>query len=83
MCVHQGISSEWLPSNVDVFWNSIIYSKMPCGNIRKMVCEAQNAINLPTDCWECFNHPPYSPHLMPSNFHLFRTLKNGVSGNYF
>jgi histone-lysine N-methyltransferase SETMAR len=25
--------------------------------------------------WEVFNHPPYSPDLAPSDFHLFLHLK--------
>ena len=31
--------------------------------------------------WEVFNHhPPYSPNLMPSDFHLFLHLKKFLSG---
>jgi hypothetical protein len=26
--------------------------------------------------WELFDHPPYCPHLAPSNYHLFTYLKN-------
>jgi len=25
--------------------------------------------------WEIFNHPPYSPDLAPSNYHLFTKMK--------
>ncbi|PNF33163.1 hypothetical protein B7P43_G13585 [Cryptotermes secundus] len=30
--------------------------------------------------WEVFNHPPYSPDLAPSDFHLFLHLKKFLSG---
>jgi histone-lysine N-methyltransferase SETMAR len=26
--------------------------------------------------WELFDHPPYSPNLMPNDYHLFTFLKN-------
>jgi histone-lysine N-methyltransferase SETMAR len=29
--------------------------------------------------WTLLTHPPYSPDLAPSDFHLFRVLKNAVS----
>ena len=30
--------------------------------------------------WEVLMHPPYSPDLAPSNYHLFRSLKNSQVG---
>jgi len=30
---------------------------------------------ITTFCWEQFDHPPYSPHLAPSDFHLLLHLK--------
>ncbi|PNF25373.1 hypothetical protein B7P43_G10916 [Cryptotermes secundus] len=30
--------------------------------------------------WELYNHPPYSPDLTPSDFHLFLHLKKFLSG---
>lgn len=30
--------------------------------------------------WETMEHPPYSPDLAPSDFHLFRSLQNFLSG---
>jgi hypothetical protein len=32
--------------------------------------------------WE-FHHPPYSPHLTPSDFHLFLHLKPFLAGRRF
>ncbi|KAJ4439635.1 hypothetical protein ANN_07763 [Periplaneta americana] len=33
--------------------------------------------------WEIFDHPPYSPDLAPSNFHLFTKLKDFLCGTRF
>jgi [histone H3]-lysine36 N-dimethyltransferase SETMAR len=33
--------------------------------------------------WEQLPHPPYSPDLAPSDFHLFRSLSNYLKGKQF
>jgi histone-lysine N-methyltransferase SETMAR len=33
--------------------------------------------------WEILNHPPYSPDLAPSDYHLFRSLQNNLDGKKF
>jgi len=33
--------------------------------------------------WEQFDHPPYSPDLVPSDFHLFLYLKSFLAGRWF
>ncbi|UYV78710.1 hypothetical protein LAZ67_16002506 [Cordylochernes scorpioides] len=33
--------------------------------------------------WEIFTHPPYSPDLAPSDFHLFPALKLHFGGKHF
>jgi histone-lysine N-methyltransferase SETMAR len=33
--------------------------------------------------WEVFEHPAYSPDLAPSDFHLFRKLKEFLGGRRF
>ena len=30
--------------------------------------------------WEILQHPPYSPDISPSDFHLFRSLQNSLNG---
>ena len=33
--------------------------------------------------WEVLIHPPYSPDIAPSDFHLFRSLQNSLNGKSF
>lgn len=33
--------------------------------------------------WEVMAHPPYSPDLAPSDYHLFRSLQNFLNGKTF
>ncbi|GFU36090.1 histone-lysine N-methyltransferase SETMAR [Trichonephila clavipes] len=33
--------------------------------------------------WKVLDHPPYSPDLVPSDFHLFRYLKSHLGGKSF
>ena len=33
--------------------------------------------------WEVLAHPPYSPDIAPSDFHLFRSMKIALSGERF
>jgi len=33
--------------------------------------------------WEILTHPPYSPDLVPSDYHLFRALQNFLNGKNF
>lgn len=33
--------------------------------------------------WEVLDHPPYSPNLAPSDFHLFGPLKKFLGGKRF
>ena len=33
--------------------------------------------------FQCLDHPPYSPHLAPSDYHLFRGLKIQLKGRHF
>ena len=33
--------------------------------------------------FQCLDHPPYSPDLAPSNYHLFPVLKKQMKGRHF
>lgn len=47
-------------------------------HIARMTKEA-----IQTLAWEVLPHPPYSPDLAPSDFHLFRSLSNALRGVSF
>ena len=38
---------------------------------------------IQTHGWEVLPHPPYSPDLAPTDFHLFRSLSNAMHGISF
>ena len=52
------------------------------GHGRKSVAVATKDL-LKKFNWEVFDHPPYSPDLAPSDFHLFRKLKAWLGGQRF
>lgn len=33
--------------------------------------------------WDVLPHPPYSPDIVPSDYHLFRSLQNSLNGKKF
>ncbi|EFN76526.1 Histone-lysine N-methyltransferase SETMAR, partial [Harpegnathos saltator] len=33
--------------------------------------------------WDVLTHPPYSPDIAPSDYHLFRSLQNYLNGKNF
>jgi len=43
----------------------------------------QTTATLRSFKWEVLQHPPYSPDLAPSDFHLFDPLKHHLSGERF
>ena len=38
---------------------------------------------LETFKWEVLPHPPYSPDIAPSDYHLFRSMMHGLSEQHF
>lgn len=38
---------------------------------------------LQTLKWEVLHHPPYSPDVAPSDYHLFRSMTHGLADQHF
>ncbi|GBM70796.1 hypothetical protein AVEN_127342-1 [Araneus ventricosus] len=53
-----------------------------CDNARPHTAAATQEL-LDQFRWEIFDHPPYSPDLPPSDFHLFLKLKEFLGGKRF
>ena len=70
-----------------------ILKEKHCGKITKGVfflhdnALAQRALatqkKLAYLCFQCLDHPPYSPDLAPSDCHLFSGLKKRLEGRHF
>ena len=45
-------------------------------------CKVRSVI-LPSFKWDILDHPPFSPDLAPSDFHLFLQLKKHLNGKKF
>jgi transposase len=52
------------------------------GNARPHTANTAKAAIQELD-WEIFPHPPYSPDIAPSDYHLFRSLSNNLRGVFF
>jgi len=51
-------------------------------NIRQCTTAAMQNLNM-TFGWEQFDHPPYSPHFAPSDFHSFLHPKSFLASQCF
>ncbi|UYV67449.1 hypothetical protein LAZ67_5000633 [Cordylochernes scorpioides] len=49
----------------------------------KVTISAGKVMAMENFKWEIFTHPPYSPELAPSDFHLFPALKWHLRGKHF
>ncbi|UYV63272.1 hypothetical protein LAZ67_2003605, partial [Cordylochernes scorpioides] len=49
----------------------------------KVTISAGKVMAMENFKWEIFTHPPYSPELAPSDFHLFPALKLHLGGKHF
>ena len=47
-------------------------------HVGKVVKEASEALN-----WDVLPHPPYSPDIAPSDYHLFRSTAHGLAEEHF
>jgi len=52
-------------------------------NARSHVAAPVKRYYLETLKWEVLTHPPYSPDIAPSDYHLFRSMTDGLSEQHF
>ncbi|GFY21320.1 histone-lysine N-methyltransferase SETMAR [Trichonephila clavipes] len=92
----RGISSKFTIDILDIYCQRLDYLKLAIDqkwpeldNRRGVVFHQDNArghMSIVTRQklkeleWEVLMHPPYSPDLAPSDYHLFRSLQNFLSG---
>lgn len=58
--------------------NVIFHQDNARPHVSKMTIEKLNSFS-----WEILPHPPYSPNIAPSDFHLFRSMQNFISGKIY
>jgi len=58
-----------------------ILKEKRCGKDTKGVLATQK--KLAYLGFQCLDHPPYSPDLAPSNYHLFPGIKKQLKGRHF
>jgi hypothetical protein len=69
-CLERNVVSEVFPLEIS---QRLIYLVVSVGT--RVVMQEQQ--------WEVLEHPPYSPDLVPSDFHLFGPLKHHLSAEHF
>lgn len=89
---NQSINSDKYCSQLDEL-NTAIQEKRPqLANRKGIVFHQDNArphVSLTTRKkllelgWDVLPHPPYSPDIAPSDYHLFRSLQNSLNGKNF
>ncbi|XP_012060168.1 PREDICTED: histone-lysine N-methyltransferase SETMAR-like [Atta cephalotes] len=86
------INSEKYCSQLDELKTAIEQKRPEIANQKGVVFHQDNArphVSLITRQkllelgWDVLPHPPYSPDLAPSDFHLFRSLQNSLNGKSF
>lgn len=89
---NETIDSEKYCSQLDKLKTAIEQKRPEIANRKGVVFHHDNArphVSLRTRQkllefgWDVLPHPPYSPDLAPSDFHLFRSLQNSHNGKNF
>ncbi|KAG5318537.1 MOS1T transposase, partial [Pseudoatta argentina] len=62
--------------------STIFFQRYPEDNARPHVAASTTAL-LNQFSWDVLTHPPYSPDLAPSDYHLFTKLKESLAGKRF
>ena len=83
------IEASWKKNRLFKHYNhgNNIYHAVHCGTFRNLTFERK--LSMCAKCvmadtrLELIKHPPYSPHLAPSDFYLFPKLKKPISGTHF
>ena len=75
-CVHQNLLKK-CPTLVN--WKSVVLLD---DNARTHTARVMQK-NLLELGWSVLLHPPYSPDLVPTDYHLFQSLQNSLTWNNF
>jgi hypothetical protein len=63
-----------------------MFEDFPLEILQRFICLVGNMgtrVFMQEQQWEVLEHPPYSPGLAPSDFHLFVPLKHHLSAEHF
>ncbi|CAK9833044.1 Histone-lysine N-methyltransferase SETMAR [Anthophora retusa] len=89
---NETINSEKYCSQLDELKTAIEQKRPELANRKGVMFHQDNArphVSLTTRQkllelgWDVLPHPPYSPDLAPSDYHLFRSLQNSLNGKNF
>ena len=88
----QTVNSEVLCQQLDRLQEALVIKRPALVNRRGVVLQHDNARSHTSKMtqkkiralgWEVLPHPPYSPDIAPSHYHLFRSLQHFLSGKRF
>jgi hypothetical protein len=71
---------------MEVAWSTRMLEDFPFDISQRLIClvgSMGTRVVMQEQQWEVLEHPPYSPDLASSDFHLFGPLKHHLSADHF